>query len=878
MLAATDSYASHYRAGEITYSQISGRLYRITAVTYTDPASQANQFTGTINIEWGDETRDVVARTEKVTVSPTAQRNTYVFDHEYQSDGIFIVSLTDPNRVDGIFNINQGQSGNTPFYVESMIRISGTIGNNQSPILSVPPLVDGCLQFLYLHNPGASDPDGDSLVYTLVVPQQGPKNPVPNYEKPRTSDSFSIDPHTGTLFWAKSIYEGLYNIAIKVSEYRNGQLVGYVIRDMQIRIRNCVNDVPVINTIANQCVVAGDSISLPVTASDANIQSIVLIGYGGPFKVPISPAVLTQNTGTPLGLASGKFFWQTDCSHVRYSGYQATIEAKDNYQLSPAAGYTTFDVKVNGPAPQNVKVKQVGNGFRITWSKDLCKLANIYKVYRRIDSSFWSPGFCETGIPASTGFQLIGQVTSPVFATTDTSFYDDNKGEGLSPLINYCYRIVAVFPARTANGSNLPGGKPSESFASVEVCDVIIRSKPIITQVSVTTTNAINGALRLSWIRPDTLDTVQYKAPYRLAFKRAVYSPTGIGAYTTIATADYFTFAGISDSSLIDSNINTLNNQYIYKIEFLYDSLGVPAFVDVSPSAASLYLKIYSTDNTNILTLVEKVPWTNSTYTIYRKNPVASVYDSLTTTQSRVFSDTGLVNGLSYCYYIKSRGAYSFYLSVLVNNSQEACGVPVDTVRPCPPKLTVTPPCDVFTDSTNKLSWIPRPSCAADVVSYNIYYKKLFTDPFTKIGSVNNLTHNYIDNREVLKFSIAGCYSVTAVDSFNNESFLTDSVCIDNCPYYEIPNVFTPNGDGKNDLLRPFPYRFIDHIKLRIYNRWGALVYETDNLDILWDGKTQDTHIDCSAGTYFYTCEVYEQYLMELKTNPKRGTIQLIRE
>lgn len=878
VLLGTDCYATHYRAGEITYAQISGRRYRITAITYTDPESLANAFTGSITIEWGDKTNNQVPRSSLEKLNATAQRNTYIFEHEYQSDGVFIISLMDPNRVDGIFNINGGASGNTPFYVESMIRISSTIGNNQSPILTVPPLVDGCLQFLYLHNPGAYDPDGDSLVYVLDIPKQGTNNPVPNYETPRTSDSFAINPFTGTLFWAKSISPGLYNIAIKVLEYRDGDLVGYVVRDMQIRIRDCVNDIPLLNNIVKQCVVAGDSVNLQVTATDANIQTIKLFGYGAPFKVPISPAVLTQNTGTPLGVASGQFRWKTDCSHIRHSAYQATIEAKDDYAVSNGAGYTTFDVKVDGPAPKNVTVKQIGSGFRITWSKDTCKLANLYKVYRRIDSSFWNPGVCETGIPASTGFQLIGEVKSGVFATTDTSFYDNNKGEGLSPLINYCYRIVAVFPPRTANGANLPGGISSESYASEEVCDVIIRSKPIITNVSVTTTNAVNGALRLTWIRPDTLDTLQYKAPYRLAFKRALYTPTSTGPYATIAIADYFTFAGISDSSLIDSNINTLNNQYIYKIEFLYDSLGSPAFVDVSPAAASIFTQLYSTDNTNILTVVEKVPWINTTYTIYRKNPGGASFDSLTTTQSRTYADTGLVNGLTYCYYIKSRGGYTFYPVVLENNSQEICGIPVDTVRPCPPQLTVIPPCDVFNDTTNKLSWIPRTSCADDVIRYNIYYKKLFTDPFINIGSVNNQTLNYIDNRDVLKFSIAGCYAVTGVDSFNNESFLTDSVCIDNCPYYEIPNVFTPNGDGKNDLLKPFPYRFIDHIKLRIYNRWGALVFETDNLNILWDGKTQDTRIDCASGTYFYTCEVFEQYLMELKTKPKRGTIQLIRE
>jgi gliding motility-associated-like protein len=127
-----------------------------------------------------------------------------------------------------------------------------------------------------------------------------------------------------------------------------------------------------------------------------------------------------------------------------------------------------------------------------------------------------------------------------------------------------------------------------------------------------------------------------------------------------------------------------------------------------------------------------------------------------------------------------------------------------------------------------------------------------------------------------LIYSIAGCYAVTGVDSFNNESDLTNTFCVDNCPYYEIPNVFTPsNIDNKNDLLKPFPYRFIDRINLKIYNRWGQVVFETTNMDINWDGTTSGQ--DCAEGTYYYTCDVYEQYLRELKNNKRNGTIKLIR-
>jgi gliding motility-associated-like protein len=863
--------ASHYRAGEITYRQLSGRLFRITATTYTDPQSAANQYTNVLTIVWGDGTETVVDRTQKDVISSNVQRNVYEFNHEYQSDGVFLISLSDPNRVANIVNINGGTSDNTPFYVESLIRVSGVLGNNQSPIMTVPPIVDGCLDFLYMHNPGAYDPDGDSLVYTLTTPKQATGVDVPNYEDPRASDSVRLNPHTGTLYWANPIGAGLYNIAIRISEYRNGLLVGYVVRDMQIRIRDCVNAPPLIADMPNTCVNAGDSVQFDISATDINIQLVTIRGYGAPFEVPVSKAVITPNPGQGMANATTRFLWKTDCRHIRYRPYQGTIEAIDNFSI-PMASYKTFDVKVVGPAPRNVTATQVRSGFRIAWQRDSCQLANKYNIYRRIDSSYWTPTHCRTGLPDSLGFTLIGTIQAQKFESTDTSFYDDNKGEGLSPLVNYCYRVVAIFPARNANGDQI-FSEASESYASAEICDAIIRSKPVITHVSVTTTDLVNGALRLAWLRPDTLDTVNYTAPYQLVFKRAV----GTGAFTTFRTISYPTFSSIRDSAIIDTNINTRGQQFTYRIELMYDSAGTPTFVDVSPAASSVFTTIYSTDNTNILSWNEKVPWDNHYYTVFRRNDVTGEFDSLTTTASRIYRDTGLLNNHEYCYLVTAFGSYSFYDSVLVNNSQRICGTPVDTVRPCPPALTVTPPCNVFNDFTNKLSWTQDMSCGNDVISYNIYYKKLISDSYMKIGTVSNTTYTFDDIREILKLSIAGCYAVAGVDSFNNESHLFNEVCIDNCPYYEIPNVFSPNGDGKNDQLHPFPYRFIDHISLKIYNRWGQVVFQTDDLDINWDGKDKDSGRDCSEGVYFYTCDVYEQYLEMLKNSQRRGTIHIIR-
>jgi gliding motility-associated-like protein len=127
--------------------------------------------------------------------------------------------------------------------------------------------------------------------------------------------------------------------------------------------------------------------------------------------------------------------------------------------------------------------------------------------------------------------------------------------------------------------------------------------------------------------------------------------------------------------------------------------------------------------------------------------------------------------------------------------------------------------------------------------------------------------------------SVIGCYYVTAVDSFNNESLPSNLVCfdIDQCSLYQLPNVFTPNNDGSNDVFRPFPYDFVDKINIIIYNRWGTIVFKTEDPDINWDGKEKTTGRDCSVGVYYYVCDVYENRLGGIEKRTLHGLIHLIR-
>ena len=102
ILTGTIVYATHERAGEITYRHITNLTYEITLITYTYSPSPADR--PELEIKWGDETSTIVPRHHYVDLTPVIRRNVYIGQHTYAGNGTFKISLEDPNRNYGIIN------------------------------------------------------------------------------------------------------------------------------------------------------------------------------------------------------------------------------------------------------------------------------------------------------------------------------------------------------------------------------------------------------------------------------------------------------------------------------------------------------------------------------------------------------------------------------------------------------------------------------------------------------------------------------------------------------------------------------------------------------------------------------------------------------
>jgi gliding motility-associated-like protein len=118
-------------------------------------------------------------------------------------------------------------------------------------------------------------------------------------------------------------------------------------------------------------------------------------------------------------------------------------------------------------------------------------------------------------------------------------------------------------------------------------------------------------------------------------------------------------------------------------------------------------------------------------------------------------------------------------------------------------------------------------------------------------------------------------YSVLAEDELHcNVSESTYRVMVEYKASLDVPGAFTPNGDGVNDVIYVDGWGLKKLIYFRVFNRWGQLLFESNDLDTGWDG--QFSGIPQNMETYIYQASM-ETYVKEQPVLKKDGTFKIIR-
>jgi len=937
---SSESKATHFRAGEITAKRISATslTYQVKLTAYFDIDKGKPAADAAINVDFyfgsdGPKRVDrVVASIKNIGNGTTV--NEYITNYTFPSTGLYNISVTMDNRNANTLNLNNGLgTDQLNFYVHSILEINASFGLNQTPVLLNPPIDLAAVGQRYVHNPNAHDADGDSLSYKMFVPQRSIGNgngqnilykdpnlvtPPGRTEAGASPATFSINAITGDLVWDAPVTKGQYNVAFIVEEWRDGVLIGQIIRDMQILVEDANNDRPVLAPIPDICIVAGTTVNQVVRATDKNGDKLNLTTTGGVYQSTlISPALATFTVAQQgaIGNVSGTFNWQTSCTHIRQEPYDVLFKVEDAAAQGSGSTFrklvdiTTLNIKVVGPAPVNLQALPVadpaGNAYRLTWDPYKCQIpgAKIF-IYRR-EGCFDVPVDCISGVPAEWGYTLVASV-----GVNEVSYVDNNKGAGLKSGVSYSFRIAVKFPRPGADptepGALIGGG---ESLSSAESCLNLPQVLPLITNVTVDSTSTTKGVITVKWIKPAV--ATSGPAQYRL------FRATGLSG-TAFAEIARINVGQNQDTIFVDKNLNTVANAYNYQLEYWHTENNTLVKLGVTESASSVRLEQGAADPSLIrLNWTANVPWTNTSqiHRVYREdktkpgtfNRIAEV--SVRGTETFTYSDDGndkyaadgLVNvaiatNQTYCYKVETVGSYNntrIKPAILYNFSQIICVSTTDTTKPCPPVLVIDQldcakilPEEFCNDVsfTNNLSWtypvsVAGKPCDPNVTSYKIYYARYEGDTPTLIKEIKTppLPLATTFAHEGLS-SFAGCYYVTAVNRFGRESPPSNTVCKDNCPMFVLPNVFTPNGDGKNDVFQPFDCpSFVQSVQFKVFNRWGAKVFETKDVKINWNGKNNAGN-DLSAGQYYYEAVVTFE---SLQKNPKptqiKGWVQLLR-
>jgi gliding motility-associated-like protein len=121
-------------------------------------------------------------------------------------------------------------------------------------------------------------------------------------------------------------------------------------------------------------------------------------------------------------------------------------------------------------------------------------------------------------------------------------------------------------------------------------------------------------------------------------------------------------------------------------------------------------------------------------------------------------------------------------------------------------------------------------------------------------------------------------YVITATDTTGCSASTQLKIAIQDCrSYLHVPDAFSPNGNGTNDHFTIFANRIASY-DLKIYNRWGQLVYETNDLNELndmtkgWDGKYKGQ--EQNVGTFVYYLHAVDEFTQEIN---RKGNITLLR-
>ncbi|MDE3255476.1 MAG: gliding motility-associated C-terminal domain-containing protein [Bacteroidota bacterium] len=301
-LFSKQSFATHAAGGEITYQWISGSTYKVNFIFYrdcagtTEPATvtlgYANNCTGfcsTLTLNKAATTMAGALNGTEVSIGCPNSQSTCVSVSNVipgYREWVYSGNVTLPtqcaewrfftctNARNNAIN-NLVTPGSQTLYVEATLN-NLTAQGNSSPFFANKPTPYVCTSTPLNYSNVAIDPNNDSLVYDIIQPRTAsaavaacPTTPSPIAFSNTTLYNLSTNPldcnnsfvfnSTNGQMTFTAPNQQVAALAVRVREYRNGILIGSIIRDIQVIVRNCINAIAIPNFRLDTASISGGS-------------------------------------------------------------------------------------------------------------------------------------------------------------------------------------------------------------------------------------------------------------------------------------------------------------------------------------------------------------------------------------------------------------------------------------------------------------------------------------------------------------------------------------------------------------------------------------------------------------------------------------------
>ncbi len=707
-------------------------------------------------------------------------------------------------------------------------------GFNSSPQFAVRDTAVVCFNSNFSLNYNATDPDGDSLAYKFAAAYDGvggsSGNPDPfnnggppavlnliplNYNPPYSvtnplGPTVSLNVNTGIMSGTSPSTPGYYVICVMVEEWRNGIKINEHRKDFILKIGNCTSPKPGVGPDDRTC--NGFNFTFSNTESNTGITGYTWTFGDGNSSTQPQPTHTYADTGV----------------------YKVTLKVTASGGCQDSAS----------------KFVYVFPGFNPNFNiLDNCFQAPIRfqdattTVYGVVNSWFWDFGDPTTNADTSRIRNPQYQYATPT--TYNISLIANNSKGCIDTIVKPW--VVVDKPA-----INLP-------FKDTLICS--IDTLPLI----VNTTGAITWTPNYNIINRTTANPLVYPK----FTTHYVVTVNNSGCVNTdsikVNVLDFITVDAGRDSAICLTDtvrLQTVSQALSYIWTSNTGEVVQPVkFPVVRPIVPTRYYvtanlgKCQDRDSINI----RPVPYPSAN----AGNPVSICFGDNTVLNGSVVGSSftwtptaSLINSNTLTPIARPTQTTSYILSA---NDTLGCPKPVkDTVV-----VTVIPKVKAFAGrDTSVVANQPLQLNASGATNYVWTPTTGLSDPFIA-NPIATLGPNIDSVRYIVTVSTPeGC---DAVDDIVVKVFKTG-------PEIFVPTGFTPNGDGKNDILKPILVGMRQLEYFRIFNRWGQMIYQTSTIGAGWDGTIAGKQQQ--SGTYVFMAQAID-YL----GNPvfKKGTVVLIR-